>query len=174
MTDEQITAHNQEVGELWEAFSRGENGRVPVVFAADEALWLALSGRSFREFYTDPRVQLETQLVGAEWFALNVIHDRLVGLPDTWSVAPRWWMDEPELLGCPVRLQEYQFAWAVPLDDHKPDLLARLRDLDPVQAVREGRVWRLYQDMLDAAHGLQWRGRSGGGTRVVAMKGWVQ
>ena len=60
MDPEQVRAHNEAVDRLWADYGRGENERVPVTFASDEFLWLGLSGRTFREFYTDPRVQLET------------------------------------------------------------------------------------------------------------------
>ena len=46
-------AHNTEVAELWQAFGRNENDRVPITFATDEAVWLDLTGNSFLEFHED-------------------------------------------------------------------------------------------------------------------------
>ena len=59
-----LEQHAEEVRELWDAFRRGANRRVPVSFAADESLWLTIVPRSFSDFYRDPAVQLEVQLEG--------------------------------------------------------------------------------------------------------------
>jgi len=169
-----VQAHNRQVAELWDAFWRGENRRVPIVFATDEYLWLGLTGHSFREFYTDPRVQLRVSLEGDAWFRENVVHDRPMGPPeDCWQVAPRFWMDEPEAFGCEVVIQEDDFAWSMPLKGSKADILARVRDIDPMQSVRSSRLWALYQQLLDLAAGIEFKGLPvrvpfpGGGTHGV-------
>jgi hypothetical protein len=168
-----IAAHNRQVSELWEAFSRGENRRVPIAMATDEYLWLGLTGNSFAQFYTDPRVQLAVTLEGEAWFRDTVVHDRPMGPPDVWRVAPRFWMDEPECFGCNVLIQEDDFAWSEPLAGSKADLLAAIRDIDPRQAVLSSRLWRLYGEMKDLCEGLQFRDRPvevvfpGGGTHGV-------
>ena len=76
MNDADLIAHNASVARLWEDFSRSRNARVPITFASDEALWLKLTGHSFREFYTDARVQLEGLPAGLEWGALNPLCER--------------------------------------------------------------------------------------------------
>lgn len=169
-----VQAHNEEVAGLWDAFWRGENRRVPIVFATDEYLWLGLTGHSFREFYTDARVQLRVLLEGDAWFRENVVHDRPMGPPDDyWRVAPRFWMDEPEAFGCEIAIQEDDFAWSMPLSGPKADILARIRDLDPVQSVRSSRLWLLYQQLCDQAADMDFRGLPvrvlfpGGGTHGV-------
>ncbi|MFQ6096546.1 MAG: uroporphyrinogen decarboxylase family protein [Armatimonadota bacterium] len=174
MTERDIMAHNEEVAQLWDDFRRGANRRVPITFAADEFLWLRLTGNTFREFYTDPRVQIKVLLAGDDWLRHNVVQDRRMGPPsDAWTVCPRFWMDEPECLGCDVIIQEDDFAWSEPLGCDKRELLARLRDIDPREMVQKSRLWRLYQDMSAIADGMTHRGLPvrvefpGVGTHVV-------
>ena len=86
-----INAHNAAVAALWEAFGRQENRRVPITFATDEALWLDLTGDTFREFYEDAATQLRVQLGGAAWLADTVVADQHAGPPtDAWTVTPRF------------------------------------------------------------------------------------
>jgi len=148
-------AHNESVRKLRDDFARGENERVPIAVTWDESLWLALAGRTFREFYTDPRVQLEVSLEGMAWCAENIVHDAPLGPPDeAWTVAPRWWMDEPECLGCEVVIQENSFAWSRPLDAPLAELTQRVRDLDAKETVAKSRLFRLYSDMGELAEGM--------------------
>jgi len=130
------------VAALWRDFERGANERVPIVFATDEALWLSRTGHTFRQFYTDPRVQLQVQLEGPAWFADAVVQDQRLGPPaEAWTVTPRFWMDEPEFFGCEVVIQEDSFAWSRPLAGSKADLVGRLADLDPAQRARRCLEW---------------------------------
>lgn len=173
MTRHEIETHNREVAELWDAYSRGENARVPITIATDEFRWLKLTGNSFREFYTDPAVQLRVQLEGDAWMRDEILQDRALGPPDVWTVVPRFWMDEPECFGCEVVIQENDFAWSLPLDVPKTELLARLRSIDIEEMVTKSRLYRLYRDMQDLAAGMQYRGRPvdiyfpGGGTHGI-------
>ena len=170
----QIAAHNEAVSELWRAYGQGENDRVPIVFAADESLWLNLTGHSFRDFYLDPAVQLQVLLEGQAWWAETIVHDQPFGPPaEAWTVAPRFWMEEPEYFGCEVVIQEDSFAWSRPLADSKADLLHRLADLDPVTSVKQGQLWRLYTALRELTDGMVWRdlpvrvSPPGGGTHGV-------
>lgn len=154
-----IEAHNEMVAELWHDFECGDNRRVPIKFATDEFLWLSLTGNTFREFYTHPPVQLEVQLAGDAWFRESVVGDQPMGAPaEAWTVCPRFWMDEPEWFGCDVVIQDNDFAWSKPLQYSKPDLLVRLADIDPKEAVMQSRLWRLYQDMKDIAQSMTYLG----------------
>jgi hypothetical protein len=76
---------------------------------------------------------------------------------DAWTVAPRFWMDEPEFFGCEVEIQQDTYAWSKPLSDSKVDLLARLADIDPVARVQETSLWALQAAMKDLGDGLTWR-----------------
>jgi hypothetical protein len=170
----QITAHNEAVAELWRAYGQRENARVPISFATDEAVWLHLTGRSFRDFYLDPAVQLQVQLEGQAWWAETIVHDQPFGPPaEAWTVAPRFWMEEPEYFGCEVVIQEDSFAWAKPLTDSKADLLHRLAGLDPVTSIKQGQLWRLYTALRELTDGLVWRdlpvrlSPPGGGTNGI-------
>ena len=165
--------HNEMVSRLWADYAKGANERVPITFATDEYVWLGLTGNTFREFYTDPRVQLQTCLRGDEWFRENVVHDRPIGLPDQWGVAARFWMDEPECFGCEVDIQEDDYAWSRPVDLPKADLLRTIADLDPREMVLNSRLWRLHMDIKDLAQDMSYRDRPvqvvfpGGGTHGV-------
>jgi uroporphyrinogen-III decarboxylase len=157
------------VAQLNADYAAGRNQRVPITMTWDEALWLHLAGRSFREFYTDPRTQLEVTLAGMAWCAENIVHDAHLGPPEgAWTVVPRWWMDEPECLGCQVVIQEHDFAWSQPLDLPKDDLLARVRSLDPEDTVRRSRLFRLYQDMTELTADMRFQDRP---VRIVAPTG---
>ena len=60
---------------LWEDYRQRQNRRVPITFAADENLWLAVAGQTFRAFYTDPRVHLAAQLEGRRYLLAQVLGD---------------------------------------------------------------------------------------------------
>ncbi len=158
LTRDEAAAHNAAVARLWEDYGRGANERVPITFASDEALWLQLTSHSFREFYTDAKVQLHTQLAGQAWMCEALVHDQRFGLPEgAWTVTPRFWMDEPEVFGCEVIIQEETFAWSRPLPLSKPDLLRHVADLDIEVAIRRSRLWELYCRMRDLAADMTWR-----------------
>ena len=169
MPDIDVQAHNAEAEQLMEDFRAGRNGRVPITFATDEAVWLDLTGHSFRKFYSDPALQIKVQLEGRAWFVENILHDGPIGLPkEEWAVGPRWWMACSEFFGCKVTVQEDDFAWSEPLEGSKTDPLGRIRDIDPIQRVRESRLRRLYEGMREAGDGMTFRGLP---VRVVSPGG---
>lgn len=169
-------AHADEVRELWEAFARGENHRVPFTFACDEQVWLQVAGQSFASFYTDPRIHLEAQLAGRRWLCEQVRHDAAPGLPDRWTVAVQYWMEENEYFGSPAVLQEDDYAWSPPLSLEPDDLLHHLADLDPVKCVQQSHAYRLWQDLRELCDGRTWCDRPidvvppGGGTHGIFTK----
>lgn len=174
LTADEAIAHNAAVARLWEDYGRCANERVPITLASDEALWLNLTGHSFREFYTDAEVQLHAQLAGQAWMCQALVHDQRFGVPEeAWTVTPRFWMDEPEVFGCQVVIQEDTFAWSQPLALSKRDLLGHLADLDMEAAVRRSRLWQLYCRLRDLAAGMTWCGlpvrvaMPGGGTHGI-------
>jgi hypothetical protein len=151
--------HNQEVKDLWDAFGRKENTRVPITFACDDQVWLKVSGYSFREFYTDPRVQIDAQLKGFSWIRDNIIGDSSTEYPDTWWVGVQHWMMENEFFGCEVVYQDDDYAWAKPLTMGKQDLLRHIADLDPEERVRKNLAYSLYCAMTELADGMQYMDR---------------
>ena len=169
MLDIDVPAHNAEIEQLMEDFRDGRNRRVPITFATDEAVWLDVTGHSFREFYCSPAIQIKVNLEGRAWFVENIVHDGPVGLPEEeWVVAPRWWMACSEFFGCEVTVQEDDFAWSEPLGGTKVDLLRRIRDIDPLQSARQSHLRRLYEGMKEAGDGMTFRGLP---VRVVSPGG---
>ena len=150
-------AHEEEVRRLLEAYDRGKDVRVPLNFAADEQLWLKASGHTFSEFYTDPRVHLEAQLEGQRWIRDNVVADQ-VTQADRWNVVVQLWMEENEFYGCDVAYQEDEYAWALPLDLEREELLARCAGVDTEDRVRSSRAWRMYESIRDLADGMSYDG----------------
>ncbi len=171
-----MDTHAQQVDDLWADFARKENTRVPITFACDEQLWLKVSGHRFREFYTDPKVHLAAQLDGLRWFGENVIGDMPPGPPDRWVVGVRHWMEENEFFGCEVVYQEDDYAWAMPFDMERDDLLRHLSAIDPDEAVRRNSAFHMYQALKELADGMEFAGRPvvvarpGGGTHGVFTK----
>lgn len=151
--------HSQHVAELLAAFAKERNRRVPITFASDEHLWLSLTDNSFRQFYLDPRVNLEVQLTGLKWLLDNVVHDRVCRYPDVWRAAPRDWMFENTFFGTEIRYQDNDYAWARPLALAKEDLIRALRDLDTEQRIRDSLLWRLYTEMKELAADMQFAER---------------
>lgn len=141
-----------EAAELWEAYGCRANWRVPITFACDDQLWLRISGHTFGQFYRDPRVHLQAQLVGRRWFAEHVVGD----MPPVgrWEIGVQLWMEEDEYFGCQTVYQEDDYAWARPLAMDRDRLLAHLEDLDPEEQVRRSRAFTLYRDLCDLAAGL--------------------
>ena len=171
-----MDTHAQQVDDLRAAYARGENKRVPVTFASDEQLWLKVSGDSFREFYTKPDAHLRAQLQGKLWFSENVVCDLPPGLPDRWVIGVQNWMDENEFFGCEVVYQEDDYAWALPLDMERDDLLRHLSGLDPEDRIRRSSTFRMYQALKELAQGMEFEGRPvdvsrpGGGTHGIFTK----
>ena len=168
--------HKREVEALWSAYSRKENQRVPITFACDEQVWLKVSGHTFHEFYSIPEVHLKTQLEGKLWFYNNVIGDMMPGPPERWYVGIQHWMEENEFFGCDVIYQEDDYAWAMPLQLGREDLLHYLSDLDPLERVRQNSSFRMYQALKELSDGMTFAGspveivRPGGGTHGIFTK----
>jgi hypothetical protein len=169
--------HDQEVQALWGAYREGRNTRVPITFACDEQVWLKASGRRFGDFYRIPEVHLQAQLEGQLWFRRNVVGDGESGLPDTWRVIVRDWMEENDFCGCKVVYQEDDYAWGLPLEVPKEDLLGYLGDLDPDRQVECSHSYRMYCALRELTDGMTFHGRPvevvrpGGGTTGLFTKG---
>ena len=148
-----------EIEELWADYRRGQNRRVPVIFASDEQLWLKVAGHTFKEFYLGPRVHLQVQLEGRLWFCEHVPGDMLPGLPERWDVGVQLWMEENEFFGCTVTYQEDDYAWGQPLELDGQELLSYLANLDAEEQVRHSSAYRMYQALCELAEGLSFRDR---------------
>jgi hypothetical protein len=141
---------------LWEDYRRRQNRRVPITFAADENLWLAVAGQTFRAFYTDPRVHLAAQLEGRRYLREQVLDD---SPPlDAWPVSVQLWMEENEFYGAQVVYQEDDYAWGLPLALAREDWLPYLANLDPEQRVRQSSAYRMYQALRELTEGLEYYG----------------
>ena len=154
-----MSPHAREVRDLWAAYGRAENTRVPITFACDEQVWLKVSGHSFREFYTVPAVHMKAQLEGRRWFCENVIGDMKPGFPDTWPISVQAWMEENEFFGGEAVYQEDDYAWAPPLSLDREALLKHIADIDPEARIRQGWAFKLYQALKGLADGARFLGR---------------
>lgn len=154
-----LSDHAREVEDLWSAYYRSENCRVPIDFACDEHVWLGVSGHTFREFYTNPDIHLNAQLEGKQWFCNNIIGDMAPGSPEQWEIQPQLWMEENEFFGCDVVYQEDDYAWGKPLLFKQEDLLLYLSDIDPDERVRRSHAFKMYQAMRESADGMVFDGR---------------
>ncbi len=151
--------HNKETLELWEDFRKKENRRVPITFESDENLWLSLIGRTFREFYTDPSIQLEAQLIGQAWMRFNIFQDKIMGIPEeAWVVIPRFWHDEAEFFGCEIIIQENDFAWPRPISMDKKSLLSMIANINPVERLKKNSLFKLYKSMEKIASEIHFMG----------------
>lgn len=152
--------HNAAVKQLWDDYGRNRHARVPIRFAFDEQFRLPLYGCTFRQYYTDPLLQVRVQLETEKQIRERLVQDSWMGVPEgAWTVAPVQWMDEKEFFGCEVVFQDDDYAWARPIRASKPDLLAWIRDIDPLERVRESRLFRFYTAMKEAVEDLEFHGQ---------------
>lgn len=165
--------HNADVKKLWDDFANGKNERVPITISADEQFRLPFYGCTFREYYTDPLLQIEVQLVTTDWLLNNLEQDSIMGLPENgWYVAPVRWMAEREYFGCEVVYQENDYAWAKPLPLSKKELLKEIRSINPIERVRENELYKQVMTMKEAVKGRKFNGLpvhagGGGGTHGI-------
>jgi len=151
--------HAKEVSALWDAYRRGENERVPFIVACDEQVWLHVIGATFREFYTDPKVHLRAQLEGPLWFKRNVRSDSPPGLPERWDVGVQLWMEENDFFGCQVLYQEDDYAWALPFDGSKTELLEHLDGMDVEECIKKTDAFRMFESLKGLVQDLTFEDR---------------
>ena len=159
LTPTERTRHAAQVSALWQAYSRGENTRVPITFACDDQLWIKVAGCTFGQFYRQPESHLWAQILGRKWFIEHVIADMSPLPPEQWPVSVQLWMEENEFFGCKVIYQEDNYAWGMPLEMEKADLLVYLTDLDPEERIRRSSTYRMYQELNALAAGTDYEGR---------------
>lgn len=162
MTGEEfdVRDHAKKVDLLLDDYRQYKNERVPISFACDEALWLKIAGYSFMDFYTKPKVHLETQLKGREWFLRNVIGDMSPELPDQWNISTQYWMEEADYFGCDIVLQENDYAWGKPLKMEKENLIKYIREIDPEENICKSNAFKLYEGLKNEAEGKTYLERS--------------
>ena len=157
--DYDLERHASEVRQLNDDFNNRKNSRVPITFYTDESFWLRISGYSFRQFYTDPRIHLETQLVAKAWACNNIPDDSVPGLPEKWVIPVQYWMEENDFFGCEILMQEDNFAWSKPLAMTKETVLGHIRGIDAKERLPKCRAWQLYTRMREIADGKCFLGR---------------
>jgi hypothetical protein len=165
LTPAQRLEHAAQVTALWHAYGRGENTRVPISMACDEQVWMKVVGCSFGQFYRQPETHFWAQVRGRKWFIEHVITDMSPLPPEKWAVGVQLWMEENEFFGCEVVYQEDNYAWGMPLELSKTDLLSYLADLDPIERVRSSSAYRMYQELNSLATGIKFEDRE---VQVVA------
>ena len=98
-----IERHNEEQAAVWKAYHEGEPVRVPVTLGVSVRYTLANPeanprGYAFREFFLDPDVMFEMQLVHQHWLRFHLPRrSRIVAIPSSgkpartstaWGVSP--------------------------------------------------------------------------------------
>lgn len=145
--------HNAEVAKVWEAYSRREPIRVPIIVGLNPRYTIFdheanPHSISFTAYSTDPQVMLERQLVHQDWVRHHIPQDMEMGLPQKgWAV----YVDfqnyyEAAWLGCSVRYYPGQVPDTVPLlqDDDNKHLLFDRGFPDPFEGGLMQRNWTFF------------------------------
>jgi len=154
-----VDEHNARVRALLSAYEAGTHERVPLALAFDEQFLLPRFGCSFAEYYGDASRQIEVQLRSQNWVRHRVLQDAEMGLPETWTVCPPSWMDENELCGAAIAVQEHHYAWGQPLPLGKAELLRHLGGLRVEERITQGTLFRQHQEMQRLTDGLEYLGQ---------------
>jgi len=135
--------HNEEVKALWESSQAGKPLRVPMKIACNPRMLLLdpkLNPKkiSFKEYFADPEVMLQVQVLFEKWKRFNLEDDSELGLPqEKWSpyvdfqnVAEAAW------LGAPVNYREGQCPDTEPiLAGDKKNLLFERSIPEPLDGI---------------------------------------
>ncbi len=154
-----LEAHNARTRALLAAYGEGAHERVPIALAFDEQYLLPRFGCSFAEYYTDVSKQIDVQLRSQNWIRHRVLQDAEMGPPEAWYLLPPSWMDENELWGAEVVLQENDYAWGQPLPLGKVGLLRHLEGLDIEERITRGTLFRQHRQMQRLTEGREYLGR---------------
>jgi hypothetical protein len=138
-----FTAHNTEVQRVWEAYREGRPMRTPMLLSANSRVWvldprLNRAGLTWKQFVSDPRLQLETQLQFRHYWAHNIPQDAEMGLPSTsWKVFVEFHnVVEENWFGCQIIYPEGQVSTSLPAYAGKRKDLVFEQDLpEPFQGI---------------------------------------
>lgn len=135
MLDIDFEAHNQEVKAVWEAYGAAKPTRVPMVLGVNVRYylfspWLNPRGITFKEYFDDPGLMVETQLEFQHYVRHNLLHDAELGMPkESWGAVTVDFQNtyEASWFGCPWRFDEGQVVDTEPIlsDDNKRMLFDR-------------------------------------------------
>jgi len=157
--------HNEEVSSVWKAYHEGKPYRIPMIIGASitnffENPDLNNTGYGFKDFFTNPQVQIETQLEFEKWFRYNIICDKEMGPPkDTWVVGVNFQNSYDQgFFGCPIKY----------MGDHLPDTeeilkenkgkLYKLKPPNPLKGNLLGRVVEFYEYMQEKCPQMEFEG----------------
>lgn len=128
-------AHNHDVRAVWDAYHAGRPIRVPLVLGVNVRYylfspWLNPRRITFKEYFDDPDLMLQTQVEFQHYVRHNLLHDGELGMPkESWG-----WVSvdlqntyEAAWFGCPWRFHENQVVDTEPIlrDDNKHMLFDR-------------------------------------------------
>lgn len=161
-----IEKHNEEVARVWDAFHSRKPYRVPmVVYGSIANLFcnpeLNTTGYSFKDFFENPKAQIEAQLAYQEWTRFNLISDREMGIPkDGWQLTIDFQNSlEAAWVGCPLIYPEDAIPDTLPILQEKKELLYDLQTPDPIHGNLMGRVVEFYEYMHEHCPEMEHRGR---------------
>lgn len=160
-----IQKHNAEVKKVWDAFSQRRPVRVPVTIGGSirnlfENPAINPTGWTFKDFFTNPRAQIDCQLAYQKWVRHNVVCDLELGPPqDGWQLNIDFQNSyEAGWFGCPL----HYFGNGVPdtIEILKEDKtkLSKLKDPDPLYGNLLGRAMEFYDYMQAECPRMEFEG----------------
>ncbi len=137
--NQDFTAHNLEVQQVWETYRAGKPVRTPMLLSANSRIWvldptLNRAQVTWKQFVSDPQIQLETQLQFRHYLAHHIPQDSEMGIPSSsWKVFVEFHnVVEESWFGCQVIYPEGQVSASLPA--YAGNLKQNVFDRDPPDA----------------------------------------
>jgi hypothetical protein len=159
--------HNEEVGQVWDAFNAGTPVRVPVILGINPRIYLlnpALNRESvtFEQYLGDPDLMARIQMRSQHYVRHHMLQDVEMGLPkDGWAI----YVDlqncgEAAWFGAPIEFRDGQVPDTRPIlgDDNKRMLFDKGLP-DPFTDGSMALNWRFYEHMNANKNNYSYAGR---------------
>ena len=167
MLDIDFNAHNQEVKEVWDAYHAGKPIRVPLVLGINVRYylfspWLNPRGITFKEYFDDPGLMVETQVELQHYVRHNLLFDGELGMPkESWGAVGVDFQNtyEASWFGCPWRFGDGQVVDTEPiLTDGKKYMLFDQGIPDPFSGGSMARNMEFWERMKEKIEGYTFMG----------------
>jgi uroporphyrinogen-III decarboxylase len=116
-----ITRHNEEVQQVWQAYSAGKPLRVPMMLTSVQRIWvldpaLNTQGTTWQEYLNDPQVMFDVTLQHKYYVAHHIPQDAEMGIPaQAWQVGLEFGnVYEESWFGCEIVYPDGQIATTRP------------------------------------------------------------